>query len=159
MKISTIYIIKGFRHLKFVFILLTLISWVFMIGCSDDGGGPDPEPNPQAEVLLKLSGSWTVSSITRNGVDVTGDYAGFTLTLTSTTFSTTNGTGAWEPSGTWTWNDPEGTSILLSNGVIVQLDFSNNDSTLTCSFTLPETIINIGRTKALAGNYVFVLNK
>jgi len=134
-----------------------------MSACSDDGGdgpNPDSDPDPQAEALQKLSsGTWSVSSITRNGTDVTSDFAGFTISFTSSGFTTTNGTGAWEASGSWNWEDPQGASIRLDNGIIVQLVFSNNDATLTCSFTVPETIFNIGRTKALAGNFVFVLNK
>jgi len=149
-----------FRLLQTFLIVITMGLSASLVSCSGDDDVPADPQDPQAAALQKLiSGTWSVNSVTRDGIDVTDDFSGFTLNFTSSGFTATNGDTAWEGSGTWSWADAQGNSIQLSNGILVQLSFSNDDTRLTLSFTVPTTTFDIGRSQGIAGNYVFILGK
>lgn len=149
-----------YKTIQYLLLLAFSASLLIFTACGDDGGDGPPEPEKTQQELAteKLVGNtWSLQSVTRNSTDVSSDFSGFTITFTSSGFTTTNGTGAWESSGTWTWTDAQAKSFTLENGVAVQVEFSNNDTVLTLTFTVEETTFDIGRTTGLAGNYVFVL--
>lgn len=152
------------RIIKVMTLIVSLAVFSTMIGCSDDDGGGGPEPDPQQEFIQKLSGAWTVASVTRDGVDVISDFQGFSVTFTSSGYTTQNGGVAWENSGSWDFSIPPSSdgstaTVTIDDSISVTLTFSNNDQTLTVSFTIQETKFGTSRTKSLAGSYVFVVNK
>ena len=152
------------RILKVIILSISLAIYATMIGCSGDDGGDGPEPDAQQMFIDKLSGHWTVASATRDGVDVVSDFQGFSVTFTSSGYTTQNGGVAWEGSGSWDFSTPPSSdgstaTVTLDGSISVTLTFSNNDQTLTVTFTINETKFGAGRTKSLAGSYVFVLNR
>lgn len=144
--------------LKFNKILVISLFLLMACGGGGDDDSPVIEPGPLVLAELKLTtNSWSLSTVSRNGVDVESEFTNFTINFTPTGFTVTNGGTVWEASGNWIWADGSGTSIQLSNGVVVQIEFSNNDSQLTLTFTIDSDTYNIGRSQGLKGDYVFVL--
>ena len=140
---------------------LLLLSGFITFSCGDGGGGGDPEPLTFEEII---SGSWKMQSVTRDGTDVTADFSGFSVSLSSNgkgsssgNFSISNSGGIIATSGSYTVNGSSG--IQLSDGTSVTLSLSNSNNTLTFSFNNPNNIFSGGRTAGASGNYTVVLNK
>ncbi len=142
-----------------------VVSLVLLWACGgDDGPGPDLQPTLaelQAEVTTKLTGAgaWTLSGVTRDGVDVESEFSGFTVTFTASGFTTSNGSLAWDNTGTWSFQSGSSDTIIRDDNVTMLLVFSNNDSQLNLSFNVPNSSLDIGKVAGIAGNYVFELIK
>lgn len=147
--------------MKYLYKLLPILFIALFVSC-EEGGGDDPIPVTFEE---KLQGTWSMSSVKIDGSDVSSDFSGFSITFDAnlnytisnggTTFVQTS--GSW---GTASSNDNGATGFL--NGITnqVTLAFSNENKTLTLSFTVDTTTFGLGgKGDGLAGNYVFVLNK
>jgi len=131
-------------------------------GGGDDGGAPS------ISIDEKLSGNWSLSSVTRDNSDVTGEFSGFSISLSSSgpnsgggSYSASNG-GTLLTSGSYSLSGTSSISFSESSGSVTYSatsSLSNEDKTLTISFYNPTTTFGGGRTEGLAGDYVFVLNK
>ena len=149
--------------MKYIYKLLPALFIVLLISCDRDGGD-DPGPNA-ATFEEKLAGTWSMSSVKIDGSDVSSDFSGFSINFDANlNYTISNGgtiftqtSGSW---GTSSSNDTGATGFL--NGITnqVTLAFSNENKTLTLSFTVDNSTFGLGgRGDGLGGNYVFVLNK
>ena len=144
---------------KVLVVSLVLLLWA----CGGDDG-PDPDPQPtlaelQAEVTTKLSRTWILSGVTRDGMDVESEFPGFTVAFTASGFTTSNGSFAWDSTGTWSFQSGSSDTIIRDDNVTMSVAFSNNDSQLSLSFNVPDTSLDIGKVAGIPGNYVFDLTK
>ena len=147
------------KVIKTLFLSIVLLFAMTIIGCNNDSGDEE-QPDPLTEQLIALmnEGSlWRLSSlgVEKDGLDVTSQFDGFTLTIGNKTFSTTNSLdSAWPSSGTWDFDNGNANRIIRSDGVLIFLTLSGN--TLTLTFTTTGT--NIGERRAgIAGEYRFHL--
>ena len=134
-------------------IYTVLLSVVLLSGCNND----DPEGvTLQQEAFEKLSGSWSYGvdgSIVVDGVDVSANYPGFSLSFADGTYQTTNGADLFDASGTWEWIDTEARQIRLNDGKEITLQtLTANRFVFTFSFA--------GASAAgIVGNYTVTVNK
>ena len=147
---------------KYTF-FLSLFALVGLLTFSNCGGGSENEKTEAEKQLDLLAGTWNISTATLDGTDVLTDYAGMTLTLTTSKGYSTSG-GSFEPvwpsSGTFDFKSSGGTEDLntLVRDDDVEMSISNlSTSNLSLSF-------NYGvsppcRTKAVCGDYVFTFTK
>ncbi len=137
-------------------IKLLPVLLVLTIAC----GGDDPNPVAEPTTLDKLQGTWNLSSVTRDGADVTSGFTGFKLVIANTNYTITNGGTAWlESSGTLSISGDNATSVDSMGGINnIALEFSNGNNTLKLTYAIDTTVVG-GRTTGLVGNYVFVLTK
>jgi len=138
---------------------MTLVFAMMTIGCNDNGGDEE-QPDPLTEQIIALmnDGSvWRLSSlgVEKDGLDVTSQFDGFTLTIGNKTFSTTNSLdSAWPSSGTWDFENGNANRILRNDGVLIFVTLFEN--TLTLTFTT--TVTNSGeRNAGISGEYRFHL--
>ena len=132
------------------------------VSCGGDGnGGDDPIPETSATTLERLQGTWTLSSVTRDGNDVTSEFDGFAIAISNTSYTITNGGTAWSvASGSMGINGDTAVSIdSMGGNTNISIAFSNSDKTLTLTVSVANSIFGGGRVSSLAGNYVFVLTK
>jgi hypothetical protein len=141
------------RRAHLVFIFLTAIG----VCCKSD------EPNVgdlQNQMTSKLSTTWKVSDVMRDGVDITTDYSGFTLTLGAGTYSTLNGGLSWPKNGTWSYDGDSLEKITRDGNLPISIALSTDINKLTLVFRINEsTYQQGGRTKSLQGNYTFELTR
>jgi len=142
------------RHLEIILFLTVLI--IILSSCGGKGGGAE-EPTEQDLAFEKLSGAWSLNnggSITLDGTNVNANYAGFTLSFTDGSFTTTNAGDLFPASGTWEWVGETSNQIRTGRGKIVTI------STLTTSnfqFSFTKNASNAAA--GIDGNYVISLNK
>lgn len=149
--------------MKYLYKLLPILFIAVLISC-EEGGGDDPSPDALT-FEEKLQGTWGMSSVKVDGSDVSSDYSGFSITFDANlNYTISNGgTTFVQTSGSWATassNDSGSTGFL--NGITnqVTLAFSNDNKTLTLSFTVDNDTFGLGgRGEGLAGSFVFVLNK
>lgn len=142
-------------------LLLSLVV-LFFASCKDDD---DPQPDPTADQVEKLSRTWGVTSVDLDGDNVTSQWAAFTLTFnTNFNYSTTNGISpVWEPTGTWSFggtnDNPVLTTIIRSDNVdMTILNIAEDASTLTLRFNIVGAEPGRGgRISSLNGEYTFEL--
>ena len=126
-------------------------------GCKKKKDDPEPITDQQIE---KLSKTWKVTTVTRNGVDRKSDYPNFTLTLAGTKGTveigyTTTGrpsSSPWASSGKFTFDatTPE-TKLLRDDGVDVT--YSVSDISLQTNFQYNGP--GFSRVSAVDGQWVF----
>ncbi|MFW5700382.1 MAG: hypothetical protein ACOCWM_01725 [Cyclobacteriaceae bacterium] len=151
-------------HIK---ILSSTILLSLLITFSHCGGGDEPEPDQKTdaeEQLERISGSYDLVSVSQDGTDVSGDYTGFTLTMSGNltankenvdgTYSSTNGGEVFPASGSWAFAPANVNSqIVLDNDLTVNYSFSGDNLVLVYTFTAPG-----GRVKVLNGQYRWELS-
>lgn len=118
------------------------------------------EPVNNAEITRgQLTGTqWKLKSATIDDADHTISFAGFTLSFTSATYSTTNGGAVWPASGTWQFNDDTGRVITLSDIGDVEIVLISN-SALVLRFNHDNSTFGPGRTNSISGVHRFDLIK
>jgi len=146
---------------KFVFRLMlaiTVASFVFQASScgGDENPTPDPDPDPTPtpqEIATEIltTGTWEPQAITREGIDVSAEYAEFTVKFTGSNYTTTNGGSAWPASGTWAFDGTSATRIIRDGSVIIETSIS--EGSLVMAFTLDEEVF--ARTKTVSSNYQF----
>jgi hypothetical protein len=131
--------------MKFLFnvLAIALISGVLAVqsSCKKHPETPEPVTDQQLDKLTK--GPWKMSAVTRDNVDESSNYPGFTLTLTGTKGQTTFGysttarpsTSPWPGSGTFTFDATNPTTTLARNdNPPLAVTYSVTDTNLTMSF-------------------------
>ena len=130
-----------------------ILSLLIVSGCKDD----DPVGATLQQLAFeKLSGSWTFGadgSIEVDGVDVSANYPGFSLSFANGTYQTTNAADLFDASGTWEWVDTEARQIRLNDGKEITIQtLTLNQFVFTFTFA--------GASAAgIAGNYTVTVNK
>ncbi len=165
--------------LKALVSVLAIASLIIYTGC---GGGSDPAPSIEDQQLEKLSGTWSVSSVTLGSVDKTADYKtpNFQLVISGTAGATifsysTSGrptTSPWKLNGTYVFGgDPEKQIIRDYDSTKPDSDPVNIDKlpttysvsadgkTLQLNFTFAGPGYQSARTSNVGGDWVFTFTK
>jgi hypothetical protein len=137
--------------------LLAVTLVVVFTTLSFSGCKKSDDPDPAVEKFKQLSGVWRLGTITNDGLDVTTQFDGFTLTInTDRTFSTTGGNNPWPASGTLEFTNAGLDQWLRSDGVEIAIQ-NATESTLVLSMT--QNSIANGRISGVTGQFVFSLIK
>ena len=143
--------------------MIFLFGMLVCMGCSDsDTPAVDPV-QVRLELLAKTWVPGTGATITVNGIDVSSEFAGFTLTFTdSFGYSTTNVgpnfTDVWPASGTWAFGaNTDGSSnvnVIERDGISITIS-SINASSLNITFDYLNA--RAAGSTGIDGSYVFNL--
>jgi hypothetical protein len=113
------------------------------------------DPSPQEKKFKQLKGVWELGTVMNDNVDVTSQYSGFTLTISSDgSFTSTNGHNAWPASGTLEFTDNGLNAWLRSDDITITLEEATS-TTLKLSFT--QSGISGGRVSGVTGEFEFSL--
>jgi len=135
-----------------LFAVLTIVISM-LAGCGS--GSKEVEPDTKA---LLTSGTWKMKAVTVDGVDKSTAFTNFTVSFSSTAFTSANGSPVWPATGTWSFADATQKSVKRSDNVIVTInDITENQ--LTVSLTWAKSTLGAGRIESVAGAYSFTLNK
>jgi hypothetical protein len=132
---------------RYIFSITFVASILFLAGCKSSS-------DPQPDLLTKKT--WTVSTVTVDGVDKTSVFANMTLNFSDKTFTTTKGGAAWPASDSWSYASGSTTVIVRGDGT--QLTIEELTATkLKLSFNWAKTTLG-GRTSSVGGQNVFTFN-
>src|SRR5690242_6333678 len=124
------------KSVSSLYILLLLVAGIIVSSCGG-GGGDDPTPPAptatETNTQFLSSGTWKMSSVKVDGIDQSSLFKGFTLSFTSSSYSTTNGTPVWPASGTWSFTNSDATTVTRNDGVVITI---TSISTSNFVFTL-----------------------
>ena len=138
------------QYISILFIACT----VLIIGCKSDSADPTPQDN-QKTLLINNGLSWTLGTVTKDGLDVTDQFAGFKLTVGDFTYTTVNALpSAWPASGSWSFANEAGTLVDRNDGVQITVSVSTTSLKLTFNVT---GLGDGGRVKGVDGTYIFDL--
>ena len=155
------------KRINFLLTSGFLLSLLVYAGC---GSSSNPEPETAAEIQFnKLRGAWaaTANSVTRDTNPETV-YDDFTVTFSgslnsdrsnveaSSTYTTNDVTDAF-PSGTWTFDGDDVTTILRGTNIRMNIT-TLNETKLVLTFSLNQDG-SANRTAGLTGNWTFDLTK
>jgi hypothetical protein len=137
--------------------LVGLIVLICFSSCDDSS-----TPAPEELQIARLSKTWSISSVTLDGFDVTTPtYQNFVMLFRKdkSWWVPSEKTPAFtESGGFWEFNKDDLNQIII-NEVPVTLEFSNEDNALKLNFSAPGTSLGEGsRSKGLKGQYEFKLN-
>jgi hypothetical protein len=134
---------------------LLILSIFQLLGCSKNTPSP---ATPQSQTLALLTASpWKLQTSSVDGVDQTALYKDFSITFTSTGYTTTKGGAIWPASDTWTFQGTSATSITRGDGATVQIEASS--SSLVMSINWTTTSLGSGRVVSTKGDNVFTMVK
>jgi hypothetical protein len=106
---------------------------------------------------LTAATSWKVQSATVDGVDQTAIYKNLALSFSATGYTSTNGGAVWPASGTWSFNNTDGTAVKRDDGLIITVEVT--DTTLKLSYTWTKTTLSGGRAESVKGSQVLTFTK
>jgi hypothetical protein len=144
--------------------LISVVSACAIFSSCSKSNGPAPL-SPQAQTTRLLIGGpslssasvpWKMQSSSVDGIDQTALYNGFTVTFTSSGFTTTNGGVIWPASGTWNFQGTSTATVVRNDGVNVQIQVSSVSLVMTVVWT--KTTLASGRTVSTSGNNVFMMS-
>ena len=142
---------------KLIPVAILIIVLLHISGC---GGGDNNTPtlSPADAVKSKLTAatSWKVQSATVDGVDQTATYKNLALSFSATGYTSTNGGAVWPASGTWSFNNTDGTSVKRDDGLIITVEVT--DTILRLSYTWTKTTLG-GRIESVKGSQVLTFTK
>ena len=123
---------------------------------------PTPTP-PETDAvkntkILSTGGTWSVQSVTVNGVDQTSVYKDLKITFTSSTFTAVNGGATWPSFASWNFTSDAGTTIHRADGLDLVIN-EISEHKLILSFNWATTALGPGRTKSVAGAHVVALTR
>lgn len=141
--------------MKYHHISVILIAGLLLAtGCKKKHDDPTPQDS-QKTLLINNGVSWTLGSVTKDGLDVTDQFTGFKLTIGDFTYTTVNALpSAWPASGTWSFANEAGTLVDRNDGVQIAVVATTTSLKLTFSVT---GLGDGGRIKGVNGEYVFDL--
>jgi hypothetical protein len=144
--------------IKHTLTIALVFALLVFTGCKDNDVDPTAAAlNEQLNALMNGGSSWVLGStgsVTKDGVDVSSQFAGFKLTIGNKTYTTQNSLRhVWNASGTWGFpgDNPD---LILKDGS-VEVSVSHSDSSLTLTFTAGNS--EGGRLNSVSGEYVFHL--
>jgi len=103
------------------------------------------------------AGTWRAKTVMKDNVDVSTDYASFTLTIGANNYTTTNGGLAWRRSGTWAFLGQSTTTVVRDSLVVVDFAFNDDASLLKLNFNVETSTYKNGKVNGLKGVYEFDL--
>jgi hypothetical protein len=137
------------------YILLLAISGLAINFSSCD---KTDDPTAQELQLRKLTGkTWVMQSVSVDGVDRSSLFDNMQLTITENTFTTTNGGRMWPASESWRFSNTQGTVVERGDQLVINI-LEVTAVSLKLSLTWTETTFSPGRSKSIAGEYIFSFN-
>lgn len=143
--------------LKYISLSVVLISLLTIVSCKDDSDPAPSEIEEQLTALMNGGSKWVLSNdgVTKDGFDVTSQFADFKLTIGNKTYSTENDLSpVWEASGVWDFQN-DNPNLVLRDGV-TSITLSLSGGNLTMTF-MADGASTGGRTKSVSGEYEFHL--
>ncbi len=143
------------KNITYILSILLLSSFITLIGCKDDSDPAPTELDLQLTALQNGGSNWVlgVDGVLKDGFDVSNQFSGFKLTIGAFTFTTKNSlSGAWPASGTWEFQDDNPNQVLRSDGVLMAVNLSGDNLTLTFQGSATG-----GRINSVDGEYQFRL--
>lgn len=141
---------RNVTHFIYLFVILLAAG-----ACSKDEDGL----TAREKFLAELEGTWQMSNVTLDDADVSGEFAGISVTFEEDqTFSVTNPVGnIWPASGMFELQETTGNlfDLMRDDEVLMSVDQLTEDS-LVISFQFDSAP---GRLRGLAGNYIFNFTK
>ncbi|QDH79467.1 hypothetical protein FKX85_10640 [Echinicola soli] len=147
-----------------------LITFMAFFSC---GGDDKPTPSKSKEQVAseKLTGegaqAWVIGEdgfVTHKGSDETADFADFEIVFSATAgnkaYTSSNSNLLFDESGSWFFEGTNFDKLSLSGNQPAagqEIAFSGQGNTLRLEFNVPAPAN--GRVNALAGDYVFMLEK
>lgn len=144
------------KHTAFFISILTLGTFI-VSSC----GGDHNEPDEENIFMNKLAQTWTLTSghVTVDGVDVTTDFAGLTITFDANKhYTTAHGVPPiWPAAGSFTLQKTTDNAydLLRDDGLRISIQ-ALTDRSIT--FTFQYTYAG-GRTTSVSGKYQFSMNR
>lgn len=146
---------------------LWLSALVFTTGCGDDG--PSAPPPTEAElrtaILTAGTGKWNIPATGAvmlgegaTAFDITDLFENFSITFTTTGYTTTGTTPVWARSGTWAFTNDSGTVFKREDDLEVSIVEISN-TTLKVSLEWTQTTYDDGRGQSYAGKHTFTFAK
>jgi hypothetical protein len=140
-----------------IYILLsafTLSATLTVTSCKDD------DPSATETNLNRLTAhNWNLTKVTVDGVDKTSLFSDLALQWNKTsTFAVVNGGVMWPSTGTWSFTDSSGKTLVVSlnNSHNAEVTIETlNDTQLIISLHWDETTIGQGRVKSVEGDHIF----
>jgi len=127
----------------------------------------DPEPTPQPAIDLEqatidgLAKTWTISGVSLDGASVASDWAGVSISFTTSKSFTVSGLSTqnsliWPSTGTYSFPDAnKPLKVLRNDGIEITIsNLTENSATLGFAITGRTG----GRQDGLTGNYSFTFN-
>lgn len=159
-------------NLKFVKLIMVCAVAVLIQACGGDDPTPTPPKTPEQLATEALTGTgtltWGVSgggSVQRDGATVTDLYSNFELIMnsgSSKTYTTKNNNDLFDTSGNWSFVGTNFDKFTLTGTKPAagrEISFTRTGDNLRLTFTIPAPGARINGVFAVAGNYVFNLNK
>lgn len=104
-----------------------------------------------------ISKTWSMQSVYVDGVDRSSLFDHMQLTIGENTFTTTNGGMVWPASETWHFSNTQGTVIERGDQLVINI-VEVTEVSLKLSLIWTETTFGPGRSKSIAGEYIFSFN-
>jgi len=158
--------------LKFVKFFMICAVAVLIQSCGGDSPNPTPPKTPEQLAIEALTGTgtltWGISgggSVTRDGATVTDQYSSFELILnsgSSKTYTSRNSNDLFDSNGNWSFTGSNFDKFILTGtkpAATREISFTRTGDNLRLTFTIPAPGARINGIFAVAGNYVFNLNK
>ena len=120
----------------------------------------DDEPGATEMMVNRLTAhNWKLVTVTVDGVDNTSLFAGLTLQWNkASSFSAVNGGAMWPSTGTWSFTDGSGKTMIVSLKNIGDVDVAIqtlDDTRLVISLFWDQTTLGSGRGGSVTGQHVF----
>lgn len=145
---------------------------VLIQACGGDSPAPTPPKTAEQLATEALTGTgtltWGISgggSVQRDGTAVTDRYSTFELIMnsgSSKTYTTKNNNDLFDTSGNWSFAGTNFDKFTLTGTKPAagrEISFTRTGENLRLTFTIPAPGARINGVFAVAGNYVFNLNK
>ena len=134
--------------------LLAILGISLALAC-----GGDDSPSPEALRQQELTATWSVASVINDGQDVSSQFTGFSLTITSEqTYSTVNGGNPWPAQGTFELVANNLDEFIRDDGVRVVIT-SIDETTLSLTFQITDVGGRAFGSNGITGTFTFNLNK
>ncbi len=151
------------KHVKYLFSLVILVSFLGFISC---GGDDEPAPTLDEKRLDNIVGTWSTGTVTLNNNPAPGDWSNFSITFTQQKGASVSGDPKSEVDifSISTYDFGGGTSEttfdVVFNGMPAEVASVNiSGSSMTMSFTLSEGDKLGAKVLSVEGDWVFNLSK
>jgi hypothetical protein len=143
---------------KYSYVLYTISACLLFASCYLLSSCKKNEDTAQQKAMKLITGTWTSTNVTVDGVNKNDLFTGFTLTLSPAVFSSSNGDPVWPVSGTWNFTDGNATAFIRNDGVVVSVN-ALTETSLTLTLQWDKTTFGGGRTNSVSGQHVFEFSK
>jgi hypothetical protein len=143
------------KHIKSI--LLVTVLFVLFSSCEETAKELTLEQERAVLVASISETPWGASGIVRGTQDAISEFPDFEIEIGDGTYDTKNGKHLWEDSGTWTFADGRSDQIIRDDGVVIDLELTEDQ--LKLSFEVDENVYSIGggRTETIISEFFFNL--